>query len=55
MHSLIISDLNLDDLRDDIFTLQVHLGYLAYDFKKKEVFIPNEEVRGECIKACAFD
>lgn len=37
--------------RDDIFTLLVHLGYLAYDFDRKEVFIPNEEVRGEFIRA----
>lgn len=32
--------------RDDVFTLLVHLGYLAYDSDKKEAFIPNEEVRG---------
>ncbi|MDO4338310.1 MAG: AAA family ATPase [Eubacteriales bacterium] len=37
--------------RDDIFTLLVHLGYLAYDSDRKEVFIPNEEVRGEFIRA----
>lgn len=37
--------------KDDIFTLLVHLGYLAYDFVQKEVFIPNEEVRGEFIRA----
>lgn len=37
--------------RDDIFTLLVHLGYLAYDFANKEVFIPNEEVRGEFVRA----
>lgn len=29
----------------DVLTLLVHLGYLAYDSKTKEVFIPNEEVR----------
>lgn len=33
--------------RDDVLTLLVHLGYLAYDQKKKEVFIPNEEIRAE--------
>ncbi len=31
--------------RDDILTVLVHLGYLAYDKKMKEVYIPNEEVR----------
>ena len=30
---------------DDVLTLLVHLGYLAYDSAAKEVFIPNEEVR----------
>ena len=29
----------------DVLTLLVHLGYLAYDSKTKEVFIPNEEGR----------
>lgn len=37
--------------RDDVLTLLVHLGYLAYDADKKEVFIPNEEVREEFIRA----
>lgn len=30
---------------DDVFTLMVHLGYLGYDSKSSEVFIPNQEVR----------
>lgn len=37
--------------KDDIFTLLVHLGYLAYDMETEEVFIPNEEVRNEFIRA----
>lgn len=37
--------------KDDVLTLLVHLGYLAYDNDKKEVFIPNEEVREEFIRA----
>ncbi|MDO4337229.1 MAG: AAA family ATPase [Eubacteriales bacterium] len=37
--------------KDDVFTLLVHLGYLAYDIKTKEVFIPNEEVREEFVRA----
>ena len=31
--------------RDDILTLLIHLGYLAYDIEQKEVCIPNEEIR----------
>ncbi len=30
--------------KDDILTLLVHLGYLAYDSVMKEVYIPNQEV-----------
>lgn len=32
-------------------TLFVHLGYLAYDRKTREVFIPNEEIREEFIRS----
>ncbi|MCM1135081.1 MAG: ATP-binding protein [Clostridium sp.] len=35
--------------KDDVLTLLVHLGYLAYDAKEKVVFIPNEEVRQEFV------
>lgn len=37
--------------RDDVFTLFVHLGYLAYDKGTREVFIPNEEIREEFIRS----
>ena len=37
--------------KDDILTLLVHLGYLAYDEFSESVYIPNEEVRGEFIRA----
>ncbi|MCD8018049.1 MAG: AAA family ATPase [Clostridiales bacterium] len=30
--------------KDDVMTLLVHLGYLAYDSSQKEVYIPNLEV-----------
>ncbi len=36
--------------KDDILTLLIHLGYLAYDKEKSEVFIPNEEVRAEFVR-----
>ena len=37
--------------RDDVLTLLVHLGYLAYDDDSGEVYIPNEEVCQEFIRA----
>lgn len=33
--------------RDDVLTLLVHLGYLAFDLEKSEVFIPNQELIDE--------
>ena len=37
--------------RDDVLTLLVHLGYLAYSSMDKTGSIPNEEVRQEFIRA----
>lgn len=33
--------------KDDVLTLLVHLGYLAYDKKNLSVYIPNKEIRAE--------
>lgn len=33
--------------KDDVLTLLIHLGYLAYDSAEKEAFIPNKEIMGE--------
>lgn len=37
--------------KDDVLTLLIHLGYLAYDSKIRSAFIPNEEIRSELIDA----
>lgn len=41
--------------KDDVLTLLVHLGYLAYDSDSSEVFIPNTEIRGEFRNAITGD
>ena len=41
--------------KDDILTLLIHLGYLAYDEEKGEAFIPNEEIRSEFVEAVDDD
>ena len=41
------NDFQTFNSKDDVLTLLVHLGYLAYDKKDKRVRIPNEEVRYE--------
>ena len=40
--------------KDDVLTLLVHLGYLAYDSAKKEVYIPNQEVADEFKNAVEY-
>ncbi len=39
--------------KDDVLTLLIHLGYLAYDSQKEQAYIPNEEVKKEFIRAVA--
>lgn len=41
------NDFQTFNSEDDVLTLLVHLGYLAYDKNTKRVSIPNEEVRME--------
>ncbi len=45
------NDMTTITSKDDVLTLLVHLGYLAYDIVKKSVYIPNEEVREEFVRA----
>lgn len=45
------NDLSSVKSRDDVFTLLVHLGYLAYESSKESVYIPNEEIRAEFVRA----
>lgn len=40
--------------KDDVLTLLVHLGYLAYDSAKREVYIPNQEVADEFKNAVEY-
>ncbi len=41
--------------RDDVLSLLIHLGYLAYDNEKQTVRIPNEEIRREFISTIRVD
>ena len=45
------NDMTTIKSKDDVLTLLVHLGYLAYDADTKSVRIPNEEVRQEYVRA----
>ncbi|MCM1136925.1 MAG: ATP-binding protein [Clostridium sp.] len=41
------NDMQTFHVKDDVLTLLIHLGYLAYDSREKEAFIPNREIIGE--------
>lgn len=45
------NDMTIIKSKDDVLTLLVHLGYLAYDVDERTVRIPNDEVRQEFIRA----
>lgn len=45
------NDLSIVKSRNDVFTVLVHLGYLAYDESDGTVTIPNEEIRREFVRA----
>lgn len=45
------NDMSVVKSKDDVLTVLIHLGYLAYDDKTKKCYIPNKEVAGEWINA----
>ena len=45
------NDMTTFQSRDDVLTLLVHLGYLAYYSDCQEVSIPNSEIRAEFVRA----
>lgn len=47
------NDMTTFRTEDDVLTLLIHLGYLAYDSDNKTVKIPNNEVRNEYVNSVA--
>ena len=45
------NDMSVIHSKDDVLTLLIHLGYLTYDWKENECYIPNHEVAGEMVNA----
>lgn len=45
------NDMTTFRTEDDVLTLLIHLGYLAYDEKNRAAFIPNNEIRSEYVNA----
>ena len=45
------NDMSVVRSRDDVLTVLIHLGYLSFNWRKNECYIPNFEVAGEMSNA----
>ena len=45
------NDMSIIRSKDDVLTVLIHLGYLSYNWRKSECYIPNTEVGGEMVNA----
>ena len=45
------NDMSVIQSRDDVLTVLIHLGYLSYDRREEECYIPNREVASEMVNA----
>ena len=52
-----LNDMHIVSSKNDVLTVLIHLGYLAYDHDNQECYIPNKEVRDLMFLVCevAFD
>lgn len=50
------NDMHIVRSKNDVLTVLIHLGYLAYDGEAQECYIPNKEVRDlmTCVCEVAF-
>ena len=42
--------MNVIRSKNDVLTVLIHLGYLAYDDEKQQCYVPNKEVTDELLK-----
>ena len=45
------NDMSVVRSKDDVLTVLIHLGYLSFDWKRNECYVPNKEVEGELVNA----
>ena len=53
-----LNDMHIVRSKNDVLTVLIHLGYLAYDYDNQECYIPNKEVADEmnnAIKATSWE
>jgi hypothetical protein len=46
-----LNDMSVIKTRDDVLTVLIHLGYLSFNWRKEQCYIPNREVSGEMVNA----
>ena len=45
------NDMSVIRSKDDVLTVLIHLGYLSFDWRRSECYVPNKEVEGELVNA----
>jgi hypothetical protein len=45
------NDMTIIQSKDDVLTVLIHLGYLSFNWRKSECYVPNHEVAGELSNA----
>ena len=45
------NDLSIVRSKDDVLTVLIHLGYLSFDWRRSECYVPNKEVGDELVNA----
>ena len=45
------NDMSVVRSKDDVLTVLIHLGYLSFDWRTNECYVPNKEVEGEVVNA----
>ena len=45
------NDLSIVRSKDDVLTVLIHLGYLSFDWRSSECYVPNKEVGDELVNA----
>ena len=45
------NDMSIIESKDDVLTVLIHLGYLSYDRRSQECYVPNREVASELTNA----
>ncbi len=49
------NDMSVIRSKDDVLTVLIHLGYLSYNWREDECYIPNREVAGEMVNAVKYN